>query len=50
MSAICHCALSRANRVFGTDEKRIRSKNTVIDKNEDSGEGMRILVRATSCL
>jgi len=24
----------RANRVFGADEKRIRTKNTVIDKND----------------
>jgi len=31
-----HCALSRANPVFGTDEKRIRTKNTVIDKSKDS--------------
>jgi hypothetical protein len=26
----------RANRVFGTDEKHIRTKNTVIDKTEDT--------------
>jgi hypothetical protein len=26
----------RANPVFGTDEKRIRTENTVIDKSEDS--------------
>jgi hypothetical protein len=26
----------RANRVFGTDEKRIRTKNTVICKTEDT--------------
>jgi hypothetical protein len=25
----------RANRVFATDEKRIRSENTVIDKSKD---------------
>jgi len=25
---------ARANRVFGTDEKRIRTKNTVMDKNK----------------
>ena len=31
-----HCALARANRVFRADEKRIRAKNTVIRKNEDS--------------
>ncbi|HEY5293241.1 MAG TPA: hypothetical protein VIJ43_13110, partial [Burkholderiales bacterium] len=30
-----HCALARANRVFGTDEKRIRTKNTVIDKSKN---------------
>jgi hypothetical protein len=29
-----HCALSRANPVFGTDEKRIRTKNTVMDKSK----------------
>jgi hypothetical protein len=28
-----HCALARANPVFGTDEKRIRTKNTVLDKS-----------------
>jgi hypothetical protein len=27
---------ARANPVFGTDEKRIRPENTVIDKNKDS--------------
>jgi len=26
-------ARARANRVFGTDKKRIRMKNTVLDKN-----------------
>jgi hypothetical protein len=31
-----HCALARANRVFGTDEKRIRTKNTVLDKSNNS--------------
>jgi len=25
----------RANRIFGTDEKRIRTKNTVLDKSKD---------------
>jgi hypothetical protein len=25
----------RANHVFGTDEKRIRTKNTVMDKTKD---------------
>jgi len=29
----------RANHVFATDEKRIRSKNTVID-NTKSGSGL----------
>jgi hypothetical protein len=29
----------RANRVFGTDEKRIRTKNTVMDKSK-GGWGM----------
>jgi len=27
---------ARANRVFCTDEKRIRTKNTVMNKNKDS--------------
>jgi len=27
---------ARANRVFCTDEKRIRTENTVMDKNKDS--------------
>jgi len=27
---------ARANRVFGTDEKRIHTKNTVIDKSKTS--------------
>jgi hypothetical protein len=38
----CHqlsCAL-RANRVFGTDKKHIRTKNAVIDKNKDSTQGL----------
>jgi hypothetical protein len=30
-----HCALACANPVFGTDEKRIRTKNTVMDKSKD---------------
>ena len=29
-----HCALARANRVFCTDEKRIRTENTVMDKSK----------------
>jgi hypothetical protein len=28
------CALSRANREFGTDKKRIRTKFTVLDKSK----------------
>jgi len=31
-----HCALARANHVFGTDEKRIRTKNMVIDKSNNA--------------
>ncbi|MBI5911493.1 MAG: hypothetical protein HY848_16275 [Betaproteobacteria bacterium] len=31
---------ARANRVFCADEKRIRTKNTVIDKNKDSVGGL----------
>jgi hypothetical protein len=27
-----HCALTRANRVFCADEKRIRTENTVMEK------------------
>src|SRR5450759_741130 len=30
----CSCARSRANRVFGTDIKRIRTKYAVMDKNK----------------
>jgi hypothetical protein len=37
-SAPGHCALARANRVFGTDEKRIRTKNTVMVKSKDDLE------------
>jgi hypothetical protein len=29
----------RANHVFGTDEKRIRTKNMVMDKNKDGAGG-----------
>jgi hypothetical protein len=36
-----HCALTRANRVFGTDKKHIRTKNTVMDK---SNNGLRLLL------
>jgi len=31
------CALARANRVFRTDEKRIRTENTVMDKSKGGG-------------
>jgi len=31
---------ARANRVFWTDEKRIRPENTVMDKNKDSVGGL----------
>jgi hypothetical protein len=36
----------RANRVFGTDEKRIRTENTVIGKSKD---GMRFLYKIADC-
>jgi hypothetical protein len=32
----CRCALARANHVFCTDKKRIRTENAVIDKNKNS--------------
>jgi len=32
MRARGHCALARANRVFCTDKKRIRTENTVMKK------------------
>jgi hypothetical protein len=35
-----HCALTRANRVFGTDEKRIRTKNTVMNKSKNGFGGL----------
>jgi len=35
MSAHDHCALSRANRVSRTDEKRIRSGNPVMEKSKN---------------
>jgi len=35
MSAREHCALARANRVFRTDEKHIRSENTVMLKSKN---------------
>jgi hypothetical protein len=38
MPASARCALARANHVFGTDEKRIRTKYMVMDKsNHGSG-------------
>ncbi len=37
-SAKGHCALSRANRVFGTDKRRIRTKNTVMVNSKRSAE------------
>ena len=37
----------RANRVFGTDEKRIRAKNTVMDKNKI---GAGVLAKITDCV
>jgi hypothetical protein len=59
MSARGHCALARANRVFCTDEKRIRTENTVLVKR-NKGLGLSLykiddprgqfLVRATSQL
>jgi hypothetical protein len=36
-----HCALARANHVFGTDEKRIRTKDMVMDK---SNHGLGLLL------
>jgi len=38
---------ARANRVFGTDEKRIRTENTVIDKNKNSSE---VLSKIVDCV
>jgi len=35
MPANQHCALARANRVFCTDEKRIRTEHTVMDKSNN---------------
>jgi len=32
-NAVWHCALSRANPVSGADEKRIRTRNRVLDKS-----------------
>ena len=47
-SAKYHCALSRANRVFCTDEKRIRTENTVM-KETRTARGF-IQVRAPQFL
>jgi hypothetical protein len=37
----------RANRVFGTDEKRIRTKNTVMDKPKDA---LGVLIKIADCV
>jgi len=39
MPASGRCALARANHVFGTDEKRIRTKYMVMDKS-NYGSGL----------
>jgi len=39
---------ARANRVFGTDKKRIRAKNTVLDKSKD-GLGL-LLYKIVDCV
>jgi len=41
------CALARANRVFCTDEKRIRTENTVTDKS-NNGLGL-VLYKIAGC-
>jgi hypothetical protein len=38
---------ARANRVFGTDKKRIRTENTVIDKKKNSPE---VLYKIVDCV
>jgi len=38
----------RANRVFGTDEKRIRTKNAVLDKSK-SGFGLVLIQDRRLC-
>jgi len=43
-----HCALARANHVFGTDEKRIRTKNMVMDKS-NYGLGL-LLPKIADCV
>jgi hypothetical protein len=42
LSKIADCAPARANRGFGTDKKRIRTKTTVIDKS-NKGVGLLFL-------
>src|SRR5450759_2301782 len=42
-----HCALTRANRVFCTDKKRIRTENTVMDKSK-GGSGW-LLYKIVDC-
>jgi hypothetical protein len=37
---------ARANRVFGTDKKRIRTENTVLDKNKDN---LGVLYKIVDC-
>jgi hypothetical protein len=37
---------ARANHVFGTDEKRIRTENTVIGKSKD---GLRFFYKIVDC-
>ena len=48
-----HCVelrAARANRGFGTDEKRIRTETTVLDKNKDSSGGLfKIVDRVRMC-
>ncbi len=43
------CALARANRVFRTDEKRIRTENTVMDRS-DNGLGLLQLHKIVDCV
>jgi len=43
-----NCALARANRVFATDKKRIRTKTTVIDKS-NHGLGL-LLSKIADCV
>ena len=51
ITVACHqrtCALARANRVFGTDEKRVRTKNPVMDKS-NHGLGL-LLYKIADCV